>query len=83
MHREEEARQFRADLDNRKLLWHGSRITNWTGILSQVSFFSSCLCAPVPVPTVGGRRVALGESSTRPISGSERGRAHAYSVPPR
>lgn len=26
-------------LHNRKLLWHGSRITNFAAILSQVSFF--------------------------------------------
>ena len=37
VHKEEEAARFRgSELNNRKLLWHGSRLTNWTGILSQV-----------------------------------------------
>jgi hypothetical protein len=36
VHREEEARKFRNDIENRKLLWHGSRLTNWAGIISQV-----------------------------------------------
>ena len=27
---------------NRMLLWHGSRLTNWCGILSQVLF--QCVC---------------------------------------
>jgi hypothetical protein len=26
---------------NRMMLWHGSRLTNWTGILSQGLYFSS------------------------------------------
>jgi hypothetical protein len=30
-----EAESFR-DVGNRMLLWHGSRITNWAGIISQV-----------------------------------------------
>ena len=30
-----EAESFR-NVGNRMLLWHGSRITNWAGILSQV-----------------------------------------------
>ena len=32
-----------APRQNRMLLWHGSRLTNWVGILSQVSF-------PYPYP---------------------------------
>lgn len=27
-------------LDNRRLLWHGSRLSNWVGILSQVRLAS-------------------------------------------
>lgn len=27
--------EFRDDIDNHMLLWHGSRLTNWAGILSQ------------------------------------------------
>ena len=34
----ERFRQF-SSLDNRTLLWHGSRTTNFAGILSQVPFF--------------------------------------------
>ena len=30
-----EDEKFRKDLHNRMLLWHGSRLTNWVGILSQ------------------------------------------------
>lgn len=33
---EEERFQKHAEDANRKLLWHGSRLTNWCGILSQV-----------------------------------------------
>ena len=31
------AKSVRLELDNRKLLWHGSRITNWYSILAQVT----------------------------------------------
>uniref|UniRef100_A0A1I8J6M0 Poly [ADP-ribose] polymerase n=1 Tax=Macrostomum lignano TaxID=282301 RepID=A0A1I8J6M0_9PLAT len=30
-----ETARFRSDLPNRMLLWHGSRLSNWAGILSQ------------------------------------------------
>ena len=40
--REGEAAAFK-DVGNRQLLWHGSRLTNWVGILSQVSY-------PYPYP---------------------------------
>ncbi|KAM4809098.1 poly [ADP-ribose] polymerase 2 [Rhinophrynus dorsalis] len=35
LQREGEESNFRADLPNRMLLWHGSRLSNWVGILSQ------------------------------------------------
>ena len=33
--KEGEDERFRKDIHNRMLLWHGSRLTNWVGILSQ------------------------------------------------
>jgi Poly(ADP-ribose) polymerase catalytic domain. len=30
-----EDENFKADIGNRRLLWHGSRLTNWHGILSR------------------------------------------------
>eukprot|EP00923_Selenidium_pygospionis_P048188 GHVN01083003.1.p1 GENE.GHVN01083003.1~~GHVN01083003.1.p1 ORF type:complete len:1108 (-),score=235.99 GHVN01083003.1:259-3582(-) len=33
--RQGEKERFKTDIGNRKLLWHGSRLTNWGGILSQ------------------------------------------------
>ncbi|XP_064404222.1 poly [ADP-ribose] polymerase 2-like isoform X3 [Halichondria panicea] len=45
--REGEAEQF-TDKGNRKLLWHGSRITNWVGILSQ-----GLRIAPPEAPVTG------------------------------
>jgi len=33
--REGESERLRTDLDNHQLLWHGSRVTNYVGILSQ------------------------------------------------
>ncbi|KAK2965174.1 hypothetical protein RJ640_019929, partial [Escallonia rubra] len=39
---------------NRMLLWHGSRLTNWTGILSQGNlFFLSLRIAPPEAPVTG------------------------------
>lgn len=35
LEREGEDERFTKDLHNRMLLWHGSRLTNWVGILSQ------------------------------------------------
>ncbi|CAI4225979.1 unnamed protein product [Auanema sp. JU1783] len=46
--RSNEEEQFMSDLDNRKLLWHGSRLTNIYGILSQ-----GLRIAPPEAPTCG------------------------------
>ncbi|XP_052186181.1 poly [ADP-ribose] polymerase 2 isoform X1 [Diospyros lotus] len=48
--REGEAERFRkfSDTKNRMLLWHGSRLTNWTGILSQ-----GLRIAPPEAPVTG------------------------------
>ncbi|OCU01585.1 poly [ADP-ribose] polymerase 2 isoform X1 [Xenopus laevis] len=43
-----EESNFRADLPNRMLLWHGSRLTNWVGILSQ-----GLRVAPPEAPVTG------------------------------
>lgn len=40
--------KFRKELDNRKLLWHGSRLTNWYGILAQ-----GLRIAPPEAPSTG------------------------------
>ncbi|TPX43361.1 hypothetical protein SeLEV6574_g05106 [Synchytrium endobioticum] len=45
--KEEEHKRFR-NLHNRQLLWHGSRLTNWVGILSQ-----SLRIAPPEAPVTG------------------------------
>lgn len=44
VNRHDEADRFRpwSKNHNRRLLWHGSRLTNWVGILSQVSAGVSC-----------------------------------------
>ncbi|XP_058076901.1 poly [ADP-ribose] polymerase 2 isoform X2 [Magnolia sinica] len=48
--REVEAERFRkfSSMKNRMLLWHGSRLTNWTGILSQ-----GLRIAPPEAPSTG------------------------------
>ena len=46
--REGEAKAHRAALGNRQLLWHGSRLTNWVGILSQ-----GLRIAPPEAPVTG------------------------------
>jgi hypothetical protein len=46
--REGEAARFRHDLHNQQLLWHGSRTTNFTGILSQ-----GLRIAPPEAPSTG------------------------------
>ncbi|KAM3728837.1 Poly [ADP-ribose] polymerase [Dirofilaria immitis] len=60
VNRNGEQEQFMFDLGNRKLLWHGSRLTNWYGILSQ-----GLRIAPPEAPVTGymfGKaQVALGE----------------------
>ncbi|XP_063769523.1 poly [ADP-ribose] polymerase 2 [Pseudophryne corroboree] len=43
-----EKNNFRADLPNRMLLWHGSRLSNWVGILSQ-----GLRVAPPEAPVTG------------------------------
>lgn len=45
---EEAFEEFSADIDNHRLLWHGSRITNWYGILSQ-----GLQIAPPSAPVTG------------------------------
>ena len=35
VHRETDEKRFKQNIDNRMLLWHGSRLTNWCGILKQ------------------------------------------------
>ncbi|MCO5608356.1 hypothetical protein L7F22_062565 [Adiantum nelumboides] len=49
--RESEVERFKkfANVQNRMLLWHGSRLTNWTGILSQ----GRLLIAPPEAPVSG------------------------------
>ncbi|KAG8455589.1 hypothetical protein GDO86_001694 [Hymenochirus boettgeri] len=48
LQREGEECNFRLDLPNRMLLWHGSRLTNWVGILSQ-----GLRVAPPEAPVTG------------------------------
>eukprot|EP01064_Diplonema_japonicum_P006962 TRINITY_DN1474_c0_g1_i4.p1 TRINITY_DN1474_c0_g1~~TRINITY_DN1474_c0_g1_i4.p1 ORF type:complete len:938 (+),score=365.76 TRINITY_DN1474_c0_g1_i4:62-2875(+) len=63
--REDEAERFEKfeNDDNRKLLWHGSRITNWGGILSQ-----GLRIAPPEAPTTGymfGKGVYFADMSSK------------------
>lgn len=46
--RENEAENFRADLHNHRLLWHGSPLTNWVGILLR-----GLRIAPPEAPSTG------------------------------
>ena len=46
--RDGEAAAHRSTLGNRQLLWHGSRLTNWVGILSQ-----GLRIAPPEAPVTG------------------------------
>ncbi|KAM4708225.1 poly [ADP-ribose] polymerase 2 isoform 2-T2 [Discoglossus pictus] len=48
LQREGEESNFRTDLSNRMLLWHGSRLANWVGILSQ-----GLRVAPKEAPVTG------------------------------
>lgn len=43
-----ESRKFKRELGNRMLLWHGSRLTNWVGILSR-----GMRIAPPEAPSTG------------------------------
>eukprot|EP00965_Chrysotila_dentata_P112692 3723974-Pleurochrysis_carterae.AAC.1 len=46
--RPDEASQHKSALGNRQLLWHGSRLTNWAGILS-----AGLRVAPPEAPATG------------------------------
>jgi len=46
--KEAENKRYRADIDNKQLLWHGSRLTNFVGILSQ-----GLRIAPPEAPVTG------------------------------
>ncbi|XP_039269984.2 poly [ADP-ribose] polymerase 2-like [Styela clava] len=46
--REGEEQRFKKDIGNRMLLWHGSRLTNWCGILKQ-----GLRIAPPEAPSTG------------------------------
>ncbi|XP_072423624.1 poly [ADP-ribose] polymerase 2 [Chiloscyllium punctatum] len=67
-----EADVFRTDLGNRRLLWHGSRLSNWVSILQQ-----GLRVAPPEAPVTGymvsegrGRRLGLyGAGGPRSVSG--------------
>jgi len=50
MNRQGEKERFKKDLGNRKLLWHGSRLTNYVGIISQ-----GLRIAPPEAPVSGYR----------------------------
>lgn len=51
---------------NRMLLWHGSRITNFAGILSQVSLCCTYISWNTPCPPLQGLRIAPPEA---PVTG--------------
>jgi hypothetical protein len=46
--KESENKRYREDIDNKQLLWHGSRLTNFVGILSQ-----GLRIAPPEAPVTG------------------------------
>eukprot|EP00914_Ancora_sagittata_P011119 GHVO01021668.1.p1 GENE.GHVO01021668.1~~GHVO01021668.1.p1 ORF type:complete len:1007 (+),score=176.97 GHVO01021668.1:49-3069(+) len=46
--RHDEDKRFDMKKDNKRILWHGSRLTNWVGILSQ-----GLRCAPPEAPASG------------------------------
>lgn len=46
--KEEELSRYRSDIPNKQLLWHGSRLTNFVGILSQ-----GLRIAPPEAPVTG------------------------------
>ncbi|MCP9257339.1 Parp protein [Dirofilaria immitis] len=63
VNRNGEQEQFMFDLGNRKLLWHGSRLTNWYGILSQ-----GLRIAPPEAPVTGymfGKGIYFADLSTK------------------
>uniref|UniRef100_A0AC35FQG0 Poly [ADP-ribose] polymerase n=1 Tax=Panagrolaimus sp. PS1159 TaxID=55785 RepID=A0AC35FQG0_9BILA len=58
-----EDQKFKAEIGNRRLLWHGSRITNWHGILS-----SGLRIAPKEAPMTGymfGKGVYFADASSK------------------
>ncbi|PAA66680.1 hypothetical protein BOX15_Mlig024608g1 [Macrostomum lignano] len=58
-----ETARFRSDLPNRMLLWHGSRLSNWAGILSQ-----GLRVAPPEAPATGymfGKGVYFADVSSK------------------
>ncbi|KAJ8336518.1 hypothetical protein SKAU_G00377380 [Synaphobranchus kaupii] len=61
--REGERDNFQSDLHNRTLLWHGSRLTNWVGILSQ-----GLRVAPPEAPVTGymfGKGIYFADMSSK------------------
>uniref|UniRef100_A0A0N5ART2 Poly [ADP-ribose] polymerase n=1 Tax=Syphacia muris TaxID=451379 RepID=A0A0N5ART2_9BILA len=63
VNRQEEAAGFLGHLGNKKLLWHGSRITNWYGILSQ-----GLRIAPPEAPVTGymfGKGIYFADMSSK------------------
>uniref|UniRef100_A0A1I7VNJ8 Poly [ADP-ribose] polymerase n=1 Tax=Loa loa TaxID=7209 RepID=A0A1I7VNJ8_LOALO len=63
INREGEQEKFMFDVGNRKLLWHGSRLTNWFSILSQ-----GLRIAPPEAPTTGymfGKGIYFADMSTK------------------
>ncbi|XP_025049899.1 poly [ADP-ribose] polymerase 2 isoform X2 [Alligator sinensis] len=63
LRRPSEETAFRADLPNRVLLWHGSRLGNWMGILSQ-----GLRIAPPEAPVTGymfGRGIYFADMSSK------------------
>lgn len=58
-----EKENFKSEYDNRMLLWHGSRMTNWAGILSQ-----GLKIAPPEAPVTGymfGKGVYFSDCSSK------------------
>ncbi|XP_067837774.1 poly [ADP-ribose] polymerase 2, partial [Heptranchias perlo] len=61
--KEGEKDQFRTDLGNRKLLWHGSRLSNWVSILNQ-----GLRIAPPEAPVTGymfGKGIYFADMSSK------------------
>jgi len=61
--REGEAARYKGKLGNKQLLWHGSRLTNWCGILSQ-----GLRIAPPEAPVTGymfGKGVYFADMSSK------------------
>ncbi|XP_078063398.1 poly [ADP-ribose] polymerase 2-like, partial [Mustelus asterias] len=63
MEKEGEGDLFRADLGNRQLLWHGSRLSNWVSILNQ-----GLRIAPPEAPVTGymfGKGIYFADMSSK------------------